>query len=218
MIPKHQVVTSLRKSGVVVVIRTENPEDLVSTCQALSEGGVKFVEITMTVPDALEIIHNTARKLDNMGVMVGAGTVLDAETARLAILSGAKFIVSPGFNAEVIQVCNTYSTVVMPGAFTATEVINAWKNGADIVKIFPANIGGPDYIKALKEPLPQVELLPTKGVDFKTASAFIKAGAIAVGTGSAIVSKELMNNKDYASVTKNAERFIGIIQETRGGK
>ena len=218
MIPKHQVIASLRESGLVAVIRTENPTDLVAVCRALSKGGVKFVEITMTVPDALEIVHGAVQQLGGTGVMLGVGTVLDGETARAAILSGAKFVVSPGFNVEVVRICNTYGVVVMPGALTPTEVINAWKSGADVIKIFPGDIGGPEYIKALKEPLPQVELLPTKGVDFETAPAFIKAGAIAVGTGSALVSKALINNKDYAHITENAVRLTKIIRDARGGK
>jgi len=218
MIPKHQVIASLRESGLVAVIRTENPTDLVAVCRALSKGGVKFVEITMTVPGALEIVHDAVQQLGGTGVMLGVGTVLDGETARAAILSGAKFVVSPGFNVEVVRICNTYGVVVMPGALTPTEVINAWKSGADVIKIFPGDIGGPEYIKALKEPLPQVELLPTKGVDFETAPAFIKAGAIAVGTGSALVSKALINNKDYAHITENAVRLTKIIRDARGGK
>jgi len=218
MLPKDQVISLLRKSGLVAVIRTENPTDLVSVCRALDKGGVKFVEITMTIPDALDIVHEAVQQLKDTDVMIGVGTVLDGQTARAAILSGAKFIVSPGFINEVVQICNIYGVVVMPGAFTATEVINAWQSGADIIKIFPADIGGPGYIKALKEPLPQVELLPTKGVDFETAPAFIKAGAIAVGTGTALVSKQLIINKDYAQITENALRFTKIIREAHGSK
>jgi 2-dehydro-3-deoxyphosphogluconate aldolase / (4S)-4-hydroxy-2-oxoglutarate aldolase len=200
------------------VIRTENPGDLVSVSRALADGGVKFVEITMTVPGALEIIRDAVAQLKDTDVYIGAGTVLDAETARAAIIAGAQFVVGPGFDFEMVRVCNTYGVVVMPGAFTPTEIIQAWRAGADVVKVFPANIGGPDYLKTIKEPLPQVELLPTKGVDFETAGAYIKAGAIAVGAGSTFVTKALMAAKDYPRITENAKRFIQIVREAKGGK
>jgi 2-dehydro-3-deoxyphosphogluconate aldolase / (4S)-4-hydroxy-2-oxoglutarate aldolase len=218
MARKHEVLASLRDSGVVAVIRTENPGDLVAVSRALAAGGVKFVEITMTVPGALEIIRDAVAQLRDADVFIGAGTVLDAPTARSAIIAGAQFVVGPGFDAEMIRVCNTYGIAVMPGAFTPGEVIRAWRAGADVVKIFPADIGGPDYLKTLKEPLPQVELLPTKGVDFDTVAAFIKAGAIAVGTGSALVNKSLMAAKQYSTITDNAEKFTRIVREARGLK
>ena len=215
---KHEVMAALRESGVVAVLRTENPADLVEVCRALNKGGVKFVEITMTIPGALEIVHEATRQLADTEVLIGVGSVLDAETARAAILAGAAFVVGPVFDADVVRICNTYGVVVMPGALTPTEVVTAWKNGADVVKIFPGDMGGPDYLKTLKEPLPQIELLPTKGVDFETAPAFIKAGAIAVGTGSCLVNKALMAARDYAKITENAERFIRIVREAKKGK
>ena len=183
MTPKHEVLTAFRASGVVAIIRSDNPQDLVSVAKALSRGGVKFIEITMTVPRALEVIRETSAAWGGTDVYIGAGTVLDAPTAKAVIDAGAQFVVGPGIDLEMIRVCNTYGVVVMPGAFTPTEVIQAWRCGADVVKIFPADVGGPEYLKALKEPLPQVELMPTKGVNFDTAAAFIKAGAIAVGSG-----------------------------------
>ena len=215
---KHEVMAALRESGVVAVIRTENPGDLVAVARALHKGGIKFVEITMTIPGALEIIREATAQLRDTDMLVGVGTVLDSETARAAILAGAAFVVGPAFNAEVVRICNTYGVVVMPGALTPTEVVNAWKSGADVVKIFPGDMGGPDYLKTLKEPLPQIELLPTKGVDFDTAGAFIKAGAVAVGTGSCLVNKALMAAKDYAKITGNAERFTRIVREAKGAK
>lgn len=213
---KEAVMEALRETGVVAVIRTENPSDLVAVCRALGEGGVRFVEITMTVPGALAIIQEATRQLRDGQTFIGVGTVLDAETARAAILAGAHFVVGPCFDAGVVRVCQTYGVAVMPGALTPTEVVNAWKGGADVVKIFPGDIGGPGYIKALKEPLPQVELLPTKGVDFETAGAFIKAGAIAVGTGTALVTKALMAAKDYAGISQNAARFVKLVKEAKG--
>jgi 2-dehydro-3-deoxyphosphogluconate aldolase/(4S)-4-hydroxy-2-oxoglutarate aldolase len=216
MASKHEILASLRESGVVAVIRTENPSDLVAVSRALAAGGVKFVEITMTVPGALEVIRDAVNALKGADVFIGAGTVLDGPTARAAIIAGAQFVVGPGFDAEMIRICNTYGVAVMPGALTPGEVIQAWRAGADVVKIFPADIGGPDYLKTLKEPLPQVELLPTKGVDFTTAAAFIKAGAIAVGTGSALVPKALIAAKQFSTITENAEKFARIVREAKG--
>ena len=217
MATKQAVLAALRESGVVAVIRTENPGDLVAVARALARGGVRFVEITMTVPGALEIIRDAVAQLKDERVFIGTGTVLDATTARAAILAGASFVVGPGFDAETVKLCNTYGVVVMPGAYTPHEILCAWKGGADVVKVFPADLGGPDYIKTVKEPLPQIELLPTKGVDTKTAGAFLKAGAIAVGAGGALVSKALMAAKDYARITENAEQFSRIVRESRGG-
>jgi 2-dehydro-3-deoxyphosphogluconate aldolase/(4S)-4-hydroxy-2-oxoglutarate aldolase len=213
---KHEVLISLRASGIVAVIRTESPGDLVAVARALSDGGVRFVEITMTTPGALDIIRDAVAQLKDANVFIGAGTVLDAETARAAIIAGAHFVVGPTFDPEVVRVCKTYGVLVMLGALTPQEILNAWKQGADVVKVFPANIGGPGYIKTIKEPLPQIELLPTKGVDLNTAGAFLKAGAIAVGVGSALVSKALMSAKDYVRITENARKFSQIVREAKG--
>jgi 2-dehydro-3-deoxyphosphogluconate aldolase / (4S)-4-hydroxy-2-oxoglutarate aldolase len=218
MAKKYEVLAALRETGVVAVIRTENPEDLVTVSKALADGGVKFVEITMTVPGALDIIRAAVAALKGSDVHVGVGTVLDAETARAAIIAGAQFVVGPTFDPDTIRICNSYGVVVMPGGMTPTEIFQAWKAGADVVKVFPANIGGPDFLKSIKEPLPQIELLPTKGVDFDTAAAFVKAGAIAVGTGTCLVNKALIAAKDFARITDNARRFIKIVRDARGGK
>jgi 2-dehydro-3-deoxyphosphogluconate aldolase / (4S)-4-hydroxy-2-oxoglutarate aldolase len=217
MAAKQEMLTALRETGVVAVIRTENPKDLVAVARALAAGGVRFVEITMTVPGALDIIRDAVKQLGASDIFIGAGTVLDPVTARAAIIAGARFVVGPGFDPSVVEVCATYGVPVMPGAFTPSEVITAWKGGADVVKIFPADIGGPDYIKTIKEPLPQVELLPTKGIDLKTAGAYLRAGAIAVGAGGALVSKALMAAGDYARITENARQFQAIVREARGG-
>lgn len=212
---KFEALAALRDTGVVAIIRTENPTDLVSVSRALADGGVKFVEITMTVPGALESIRDAVAQLKGTGVFIGAGTVLDAPTARAAILAGAEFLISPGFDPEMVKLCNTYGVVVMPGAFTPNEILQAWKGGADVVKVFPADLGGPGYLKTIKEPLPQIELLPTKGVDFDTAASYIKAGAIAVGTGSCLVNKTLIAAKDYAQITENARRFAEIVRRAK---
>ena len=218
MMSKDRMLASLRESGVVAVIRTSNPADLVGGCRALHKGGVKFVEITMTVPGALDIVHDAVGQLSDTDVQIGVGTVLDGETARAAILAGSRYVVAPTFDADVVRVCRTYGVVVMPGAQTPTEVVTAWKAGADVVKIFPGDIGGPDYLKALKEPFPQIELLPTKGVNFETVSAYIQAGAIAVGTGNALVTQAQMAARDYAGITDNARRFTQIVREARKEK
>lgn len=218
MISKHAVLASLKESGVVAVIRTETPGDLVAVARALHKGGVKFVEITLTVPGALDIIRDAVEQLKDTDVYVGAGTVLDGETARAAILAGAQFVVGPAFDLGLVKVCNTYGVAVMPGAFTPTEIVTAWKSGADIVKIFPGDIGGPAYLKTIKGPLPQVEFMPTGGVDFDTAASFIKAGAIAVGVGGTLVGKALRAAKDYAQITENARRFSRIVREARETK
>ena len=217
MMSKQETLASLRESGVVAIIRTENPKDLAGVARALSAGGVRFVEITMTVPGALEIIRDAVAALRGTDVAIGAGTVLDASTARQAILAGARFIVSPGFDQETVTLCSLYGTIAVPGAFTPNEIITAWKGGADVAKVFPADMGGPDYLKTIKEPLPQVELLPTRGIDFETAGAYIKAGAIAVGAGGSLVSKALMAAGDYARITANAEKMVGIVRAARAG-
>lgn len=217
MIAKDKVLAALEASGVVAILRTEGPEDLVAVGRALSKGGVPFVEITLTVPGALEIIREAGKQLKDAGAMIGAGTVLDAATARAAILAGAMYIVSPGFDPEVATMCRTYDVAYLPGALTPQEIITAWKGGADVVKIFPAeNIGGPGYLKVIKEPLPQVKLLPTKGVDFDTAAAYIKAGAVAVGAGSCLANKALIAAKDYRQIEENAARMAKIVREAKG--
>ncbi len=218
MIAKDKVLASLRQSGVVAVIRTENPEDLVSVAKALAQGGIQFVEITMTVPGAIEIIRDATSQLKGMDLYIGAGTVLDAMTARAAIIAGAAFVVGPGFAPDIAEICRTYGITYAPGALTPQEIITAWKGGADVVKVFPAeNMGGPGYLKAIKEPLPQIELMPTKGVNLDTAASYIKAGAIAVGAGSAMVGKALIVAKDYAGITENAKKFSKIVREAKGG-
>jgi 2-dehydro-3-deoxyphosphogluconate aldolase / (4S)-4-hydroxy-2-oxoglutarate aldolase len=215
---KHEVLASLRDSGVVAVIRTENPADLVTVSKALAKGGVKFVEITMTVPGAVEIIRDAVAQLKDTDVIIGAGTVLDAQTARAVIIAGAQFVVGPVFDEETVRLCNSYGVAVMPGAFTPSEIFQAWKAGADCVKVFPAAIGGPDYLKTIKEPMPQIELLPTKGVDFETAAAYIKAGAIAVGAGTNLVNKALIAAKQYDQITANAEKMIQIVRDAKGSR
>ncbi len=214
---KRDVLDALHESGVVAVIRTENPRDLAAVARALHAGGVRCVEITMTVPGALDIIRDACATLSGIDVFIGAGTVLDAVSARAAIIAGARFVVGPGFDPEIVKTCALYGVMNMPGAFTPQEILSAWKGGADVVKVFPADLGGPDYIKTVREPLPQISLLPTKGIDFSTAGAYIKAGAFAVGAGGALVSKALIAAGDYDRITANARELARIVREARKG-
>ena len=216
MTEKREVIKALEETGVIAILRTENADILSGVAKALYDGGIKFIEITMTVPGALEILGETIKTLNKKDVYIGMGTVLDKETARLAILSGASFIVGPGFDKETVDTCRLYNVLSMPGAFTPNEIITAWKGGADMVKVFPAKIGGgPDYIRIIKEPLPQIELVPTNGVTFETAADFIKAGSMAVGAGSCLVSKANINGGEFEKITANARKMIEIVEAAR---
>jgi 2-dehydro-3-deoxyphosphogluconate aldolase/(4S)-4-hydroxy-2-oxoglutarate aldolase len=173
------------------------------------------MEITMTVPGAVKVMEDVAKRY-GAEVLVGAGTVLDAETARICILSGAQFVISPAFNPETVLLCKRYGVVVMPGALTPTEVVQAWTAGADFVKVFPAGaLGGASYIKSLKAPLPQIELIPTGGVSLKTAADFIKAGAGALGIGADLVDLEALCNGQDDLITERARRYVEIVKEAR---
>src|SRR6266852_5472667 len=172
--------------GIVAVVRSPDSQQLVEVTRALADGGVTVAEITMTVPDALEVLRQVRRALGDR-VLLGAGTVLDPETARAVLLAGAEYIVAPTVNLDVIRLCQRYDKLVMPGAFTPTEILAAWEAGADIVKVFPADVVGPVFFKAIKGPLPQIRVMPTGGVDLTTASTFLKAGACCLGVGSQLV-------------------------------
>ncbi|MFI5459933.1 MAG: bifunctional 4-hydroxy-2-oxoglutarate aldolase/2-dehydro-3-deoxy-phosphogluconate aldolase [Isosphaerales bacterium] len=200
--------------GIVAVVRSESSAALVKVVQALAEGGVTAAEVTFTVPDAIEVIRQIRRDLGD-AVVLGAGTVLDPETARAAILAGAEYIVAPTLNLEVIRLCRRYSKVVIPGAFTPTEVLTAWEAGADVVKIFPADVGGPAYLKALRGPLPQVRVMPTGGVDLSTAESFLRAGACCLGVGSALVDPTAIANGDFARIRDLAAQYTAIVRRTR---
>src|SRR2546425_9754092 len=168
--------------GIVAVVRSPDSQQLVEVARALADGGVSVVEITMSVPNALEVLRQVRQALGDR-VLLGAGTVLDSETARAVILAGAEYIVAPTVNLDVIRLCQRYDKLVMPGAFTPTEILTAWEAGADIVKVFPAEVVGPAFFKAMRGPLPQIRLMPTGGVDLTTAAAFLKAGSCFLGVG-----------------------------------
>ncbi len=201
--------------GVLAIVRFERSEQLVQVAQAIKAGGVDVIEFTMTTPNALAILEASTREFGD-DVLLGAGTVLDPETARAAILSGARFVVSPSLNPKVIELCHRYSVIVVPGALTPTEILTAWELGADLVKVFPAAAMGPGYIKDVLAPLPQVKLLPTGGVSLGNVAEFIKAGATAVAAGSSLVEKKAVAARDFARLTETARTFIAAIREARG--
>ena len=201
-------------TGIVAVIRASSGEMLVDVAQALLAGGVEALEITFTVPQAHRVLEQVAARLGDT-VLLGAGTVLDPETARIAILSGAEFIVAPTLNLEVIRLCQRYDKLVMPGAFTPTEVLTAWEAGADVVKVFPSDFTGPPYLKALAGPLPQVRLMPTGGVTLETAAAFLRAGAFALGVGSSLVDPKSLGKGELADIEVLARKFLDIVLAAR---
>jgi 2-dehydro-3-deoxyphosphogluconate aldolase/(4S)-4-hydroxy-2-oxoglutarate aldolase len=201
--------------GVVAVVRAGSSALLVNVVKALAEGGVTAAEITFTVPDAVEVIRAVRREAGD-AVCLGAGTVLDPETARAALLAGAEYIVSPTVNLDVIRLCRRYDKPVIPGAFTPTEVVAAWEAGADVVKVFPADVGGPPYLKALRGPLPQVRLMPTGGVDLTTAEAFLEAGACCLGVGGSLVEPKAVAAGDFARLRDLAAQYVAIVKKFRG--
>jgi 2-dehydro-3-deoxyphosphogluconate aldolase/(4S)-4-hydroxy-2-oxoglutarate aldolase len=202
--------------GIVAVVRSESGERLAQVVRALAEGGVTAAEITFTVPDAVGVIRRVREELGDR-VTLGAGTVLDPETARAALLAGAEYIVAPTVNLDVIRLCRRYDKAIMPGAFTPTEVLAAWEAGADVVKVFPADVGGPAYLKALRGPLPQVRLMPTGGVDLTTATAFLEAGACCLGVGGSLVDAKAVASGDLGRITELASQYAAIVRRHRGG-
>lgn len=201
-------------SGLVAIIRAPSGELLVDVAKALLDGGISIIEVTLTVPNALQIIADVNRELGDK-IILGAGSVIDSETARAAMLAGAEFIVSPVVKPDVIACCKRYGKVVMPGAFTPTEILTAWELGADVVKVFPADVGGPAYLKAVKAPLPQVRLMPTGGVDLDTLESFWKAGACAVGLGSALVEKDAVARGDMNRIRDLAGQYVSLMEKLR---
>lgn len=214
---QHEDLERVLNSGIVAVIRASSGEQLVNVARALYEGGVDVLEVTFTVPNVLEILAAVRKDLGNK-ILLGAGTVLDPETARIALLAGAEYIVSPCVNLDVIRMCKRYGKLVMPGAFTPTEVLTAWEAGADIIKIFPAEIGGPGYLKALHGPLPQVRLMPTGGVDLNTITDFLKAGACAVGIGSQLVEKKAVETGNMARIKELASQYSQLVKQFRASQ
>lgn len=213
---KDQILSHIRSLGLVPVIRATSADEAMRAIDAIREGGVDVLEITMTVPNAVRLIEQVADRYSK-DALVGAGTVLDPETARACILAGAKFVVSPALNLETIALCKRYSVPVMPGALTPTEVITAWQAGADMVKVFPCGaVGGASYLKALKAPFPQVDLIPTGGVNLKTAADFLKAGASALGVGADLVDTAALKEGKANVLTEKAKQFVEAVKAARG--
>ena len=212
---KAEVIQTIRDIGIIPVVRAQSADEAMLAIDAIREGGISILEITMTVPGAIGVIEEVSKRYGNEA-LVGAGTVLDGETARACIGAGARFVVSPALNVETIEVCGREGIAVMPGALTPTEVVQAWSAGADFVKVFPAGaVGGASYLKALKAPLPQIELIPTGGVSLKTAADFIKAGASALGVGADLVDLKAIREGQQKLITERAREFVRIVQEAR---
>lgn len=209
-----ETIQRIAKSGCVAVVRAQSSEQLIDVAHALADGGCVAVEITMTTPNALKVIEQVSNQLGD-AVVTGVGSVLDAETARAAILSGAEFVVGPVLNTAVIEMSHRYDKPCVPGAFTPTEIITAWTAGADVVKVFPAGTGGPKYFKDVKGPLPQVKLTPTGGVTLDTAADFIKAGAEFLGVGSAMVTKDALAKGDMDTIRDLAKQFCDTVKAAR---
>jgi 2-dehydro-3-deoxyphosphogluconate aldolase/(4S)-4-hydroxy-2-oxoglutarate aldolase len=211
---KNEVVARVRELGLVPVIRAQSPDEAGRAIEAIRSGGIDVIEITMTVPGAVALIAEVARTFKD--AVVGAGTVLDAETARACILAGARFVVSPSLDLGTIACCRRYGVAVLPGALTPTEVLAAWQAGADIVKVFPAGaLGGASYIKSLKAPFPQIELIPTGGVSVETAAAFIQAGAAALGVGADLVDLKALREGHAERLTEKARLYVDIVKRAR---
>ncbi|WP_397546324.1 bifunctional 4-hydroxy-2-oxoglutarate aldolase/2-dehydro-3-deoxy-phosphogluconate aldolase [Rhodothermus marinus] len=211
---RHEIVSELIRRGAVAVIRMSDPERLVRVVEAICEGGVTAIEITMSVPRAFQMIEEVARRLGEVA-LVGAGSVLDAETARLVIEAGARYVVSPVFKPEIIQTAHRYDVPALPGAFTPTEILAAHEAGADIVKVFPADVVGMAFFKAIKAPMPQLKLMPTGGVTLTNAGEWLRAGACAVGVGSALLDRAAIAEGRWEKLTENARTLIESIRQAR---
>lgn len=212
---KETVLSFIRDVGIVPIVRTASAESAILTVDAIYAGGIRAAEITMTVPGAVKALEKVAAHYGDK-IVLGAGTVLDAETARICMLAGAEFFVTPSLNMKTIEMAKRYSKVICPGALTPTEVMTAWEHGADFVKVFPCgNVGGPKYIKALKAPFPQIEMIPTGGVNLDTTADFLKAGAAAVAVGSELVDAKTVAAGAYDVFTERAQQFLEVIRKAR---
>jgi len=212
---RSDAVGRIEACGVVAVIRLQDSSKLRAVVQALAAGGVKALEVTMTVPRAIELIGELAPTLPP-DFVIGAGTVVDPETAEAAIRAGARFIVGPVLRPAVIEMCHRHDIAVMPGCFSPTEILTAWEAGADVVKVFPATALGPSYFKDIRGPLPQLKLMPTGGVSLENAGDWIRAGAVAIGAGTALVDAKLVAAGDFAAISDRAARFVEAVRAARG--
>jgi len=212
---KSEVLRRIKHVGLLPVLRASSEDEAIALAEAIETGGVRVLEVTMTVPGAVDAIRRLVAETGDR-ILIGAGTVLDPETARICMLAGAQFIVSPALNVETIRMCRRYDVAVMPGALTPTEVVTAWEAGADVVKIFPCSaVGGAKYLKALKAPLPHIELIPTGGVSLATAHEFLEAGAFALGVGGELVDNKAIRAGKPEIITENARKYLEIVQRVR---
>ena len=211
---KTEVLHALREIGLVPVLRAESEAQALALADAIAAGGVTVLEVTMTVPGAIRVMRTLAEKRPD--ILIGAGTVLDPETARMCILEGAQFVVSPALNIKTIEMCHRYGIAVLPGALTPTEIVTAWQAGADVVKVFPASsLGGAKYLKSVKAPLPQVEMIPTGGVSQATATEFLEAGAFALGVGADLVNLKAIADGKPEIITDSARKYLAIVRNFR---
>jgi 2-dehydro-3-deoxyphosphogluconate aldolase/(4S)-4-hydroxy-2-oxoglutarate aldolase len=206
---KDAVLAKIKAERVIALIRADNPDGLLDCAKALADGGLTSIELTMTTPGAIRMLEKATNELPDF--LFGLGTVLDAETARAGILAGAKFIVTPALRPEVITLCRRYSVPVFSGAFTPTEIVLAWEAGADAAKVFPAEFFGPAYIKSVKAPLPQIELVPTGGVTPETVGEYIRVGAFATAAGSSLVEAKALKEKNWGAITARAKAFVAAV-------
>jgi 2-dehydro-3-deoxyphosphogluconate aldolase/(4S)-4-hydroxy-2-oxoglutarate aldolase len=212
---KVWVLKRIEEVGIVPVVRASSAEQAISIAELIREGGIPILEITMTVPGAISAIAELSKRYGDE-VLVGAGTVLDAETARSCIAAGAQFIISPALNIQTIELCKLQRIAIFPGALTPTEVVTAWDAGADAVKVFPCSaMGGASYLRALKAPLPEIKLVPTGGVSLATAKDFIAAGAWSLGVGADLVNLKAMKEGDGASIVTAARNYVAAVREAR---
>jgi len=212
---KQKTLASIREIGIVPIVRAASPEAALQAAEAIYRGGIRAVEVTMTVPGALKVLEKVADQYGDR-LTLGAGTVLDPETARACMLAGAEFFVTPALKLSTIEICHRYSKVIMPGALTPTEVQTAWEAGADMVKIFPCgNLGGPKYIQALKAPFPQIEMVPTGGVKLDNVGDFLRAGAAAVAVGAEMVNAQALADGRLDLIEETARQFLAKVAEAR---
>ena len=213
---KYATIEYLKDKCIVAVVRADTGgDDLVRVVEAVAAGGVHCIEVTMTTPGALGCIEAASKKLAGEDVLLGVGSVLDAETCRMAILAGAEYVVSPTLSVATIQMARRYGKPVIAGAYTPTEILTAWETGSDLVKVFPASVGGPAYLKAIKGPLPQIPLVPTGGVELDNVGEFLAAGAAALAVGGNLVSKKLVAAGDLDGITANARAFAEAVAAAR---
>ncbi|NLD49462.1 MAG: bifunctional 4-hydroxy-2-oxoglutarate aldolase/2-dehydro-3-deoxy-phosphogluconate aldolase [Clostridiaceae bacterium] len=211
---KLEKIQLIHDTGIIAIMRANSSDQLIAAADAIRLGGVRVIEVTMTTPGALQVLEKAAIRFGD-DVLFGAGSVLDSETARQAILSGADFIVAPILDIQTIDICHRYSIPVIPGCFTPSEILAAWNAGADIVKVFPSDIGGPKYIKAIHGPLPNIDLIPVGGVTILTTADYILAGSFAVGVGSDLINQHVLEKSNMTEMTQNALAFIGEVEKGR---